>query len=171
MYKMYLVLGDWSKDGHNQSEKILVECNLPVEKIQQAYKDSCKLTGISFNINENFTGLKYDVKDYKNYDEYFDAQKRGLIATEYEDSSLNTHCLEQLKKFGFDLKIIYGDDYDTEDNEELYLDESSFTKLWFWFVKLSLPELQFIVVEDNIPVINGYWNKNLNVGFGYGLYS
>jgi hypothetical protein len=48
-----------------------------------------------------------------------------------------------------------------------------FTEIWIWFVKLSLPEntiLEKADVKDKIPVINGYWNKNLNVQFGYGLY-
>lgn len=26
------------------------------------------------------------------------------------------------------------------------------------------------IVEENYPCINGHWNDNLNVGFGYGLF-
>lgn len=33
-----LVLGDWSKDGHKQSEDFLFDCNYDVHKIRQAYK-------------------------------------------------------------------------------------------------------------------------------------
>ena len=40
-----LVLGDWSKDGHKQSEDFLFDCNYDVHKIRQAYKDSCKKLG------------------------------------------------------------------------------------------------------------------------------
>lgn len=43
-----LVLGDWSKDGHKQSEDFLFDCNYDVHKIRQAYKDSCKKLGITF---------------------------------------------------------------------------------------------------------------------------
>ena len=32
-----LVLGDWSKDGHKQSEDFLFDCNYDVHKIRQAY--------------------------------------------------------------------------------------------------------------------------------------
>ena len=44
-----LVLGDWSKDGHKQSEDFLFDCNYDVHKIRQAYKDSCKKLGVAFH--------------------------------------------------------------------------------------------------------------------------
>lgn len=50
-----LVLGDWSKDGHKQSEDFLFDCNYDVHKIRQAYKDSCKKLGITFNLGWKIT--------------------------------------------------------------------------------------------------------------------
>lgn len=171
-YKMYLVLGDWSKDGHNQSEKVLVETNQPVENIQQAYKDSCRLTGISFNINEDYTGIVTKREDYPNYDQYRAAVERRRVACEYQDSSLNAYAFQQLEKHGLTRKMLGEWNNSTyDDNEtEFSLSSESFTRLWMWFVKLSLPELEYTIPKDDIPVINGYWNKNLNAGFGYGLY-
>ncbi len=55
MNKMYLVLGDPSQDGHSQYDKVLFEVNKTLEEVQQAYKDSCKLTGISFNHSYDYT--------------------------------------------------------------------------------------------------------------------
>ena len=54
-----LVLGDWSKDGHKQSEDFLFDCNYDVHKIRQAYKDSCKKLGVAFHDEdyENCTNL------------------------------------------------------------------------------------------------------------------
>ena len=46
MRKVKLVIGDWSGDGHGQSEEFVFETNKTVEEIGQAYKDSCKLTGL-----------------------------------------------------------------------------------------------------------------------------
>ncbi len=169
---MYLVLGDWSDDGHGKYEKILVETNQPVEKIQQAYKDSCKLTGISFNHNDDFTGIKQTVADFQgDYTKYFKSQRERLIGSEYENYTLNKYCYDKLTSFGINLKEIF--EVDEENPEEVYIDTDSFPKLWFAFVKLSLPDLEYsIPVEnDSTPVINGYWNKNLNVQFGYGLFS
>jgi len=151
MNKMYLVLGDWSNDGHGQSDKILVEINKKIEEVQDAYKDSCKLTGISFNGNIDYTETK---RSWEIADQY-------KIAINYKESKLTNEVLEVLTKFKCPKEIL--ENY----NEEAY--EGTYIPLWFWFVKLSIPDLKYNINED-IPCINGYWNKNLNVGFGYGLY-
>jgi len=154
MYQMYLVLGDWSDDGHGKSDKILVNVNWAVKNVQDAYKASCKLTGISFNNGEDYTGLKRPFQIANNY----------KIAVEYEDSKLHENVLEVLEKFKCPTELI---EYY---KEEAY--DKNYIALWFWFVSLSLPGLEYTIDEkgDGIPCINGYWDKNLNVGFGYGLY-
>ena len=75
MERVKLTIGDWSQDGHNQYEEFVYESNKSVHEIRQAYKDSCKLTGISFNHNEDYTGLnlKWDHPEYNS----------RKIATEY----------------------------------------------------------------------------------------
>jgi len=154
MNKMYLVLGDWSDDGHGKSEKVLVEVNKTVEEVQNAYKDSCKLTGISFNGNE----------DYTETGRHWEIANKYRIAVEYEDYKLSDAVLEVLEKFKCPKEII--ENY----NEEAY--EGNYIPLWFWFIGLYLPDLDYKIIKegDGIPCINGYWDKNLNVGFGYGLY-
>ena len=155
MNKMYLVLGDWSEDGHNQSDKILVEVNKTVEEVQNAYKASCKLTGISFNNGEDYT------ESGRNYK----SAGRFHVAVEYEDSKLTPDVLDVLEKFKCHKEIV--ENY----NEEAY--EGNYIALWFWFVSLSLPNLNYKILNegDGIPCINGYWDKNLNAGLGYGLYT
>jgi hypothetical protein len=69
-------------------------------------------------------------------------------------------ALEILKQYGW-----------TKNNEDNYISEKDFVKLWIWFVKLANPAIELKIVKDDIPVINGYWDKELNVQFGYGLYS
>jgi len=154
MNKMYLVLGDWSEDGHGKSNKILIQVNKTVEEVQNAYKDSCKLTGISFNGNEDYTQINRLWVESSNY----------RIAVDYEEYKLTNEVKEVLKKFKCP-KEIY-ENY----NEEAY--DITYVALWFWFVSLSLPGLEYDINEDDdgIPCINGYWSKNLNVSFGYGLY-
>lgn len=167
MNKMYLVLGDWSDDGHGKHEKVLLQSNVDVSVIQQAYKDSCKLTSVSFNHNEDYTGLN---RSYEENDEY-------NIATEYERSGIPAKALKELIKHGFKEDIL--DKYDFEDWEENMNDgedlefDDLFTEIWIWFVKLSLPKdaiLKIANEEENIPNINGYYSDTLNVQFGYGLY-
>lgn len=150
-HRMYLVLGDYSGDGHKQFDKILVAANKTVEEIQQSYKDSCKLTGVSFDLNDNFTGLKRNFEEMLKYE----------ISTTYE-SGLHIHLetCEALSAHGMQIPhyILNGMSDEKED----------FTKLWFQFVTLSLKDLQYEVVEEDIPSINGC--GNLPVQFGYGLY-
>jgi len=153
MNKMYLVIGDWSDDGHGKYDKLLVRVNKSVEEVQNAYKTSCLLTGISFNGNDDFTGRKRTWRSVEKY----------LIATDYEQfGTLHDETKEILKEFNCPCIV---------DFEESASD--TFPDLWFWFVKLSLPDLEYEIVQekDTTPVINGYWDKNLNVQFGYGLYT
>ena len=155
MNRMYLVLGDWSDDGHGKSEKLLIESNKTVEEIQNAYKDSCKLTGISFNGDkEDYTETN---RGYMEVDKY-------RIAVEYEDFKLTDEVVEVLTKYDCPKELM-----------ENYIEEAyskTFTQLWFWFVSLSLPLVEYkkVLEVDSIPCINGYWSKNLNEQFGYGLY-
>ena len=165
---MYLVLGDWSGDGHGKYEKVLVESNVNVSLIQQAYKDSCKLTGVSFS-DENYTGKN---RDYPENEEY-------CIATEYERCGIPAKALTELLKHGFKEAFLENKKYDFKGwektlkaGDDLNYDDL-FVDIWIWFVKLSLPKdtiLQKVSSKEEIPVINGYWNKKLNVSFGYGLY-
>lgn len=164
--KVKLTIGDWSKDGHNQSEMFYYESNKTVEEIQQAYKDSCKLTGLSFNHNEDYTelGLKWGHPEY-------DLRK---ICTEYGDASINKFSADILLKYGIDVKE-YKDEEDN-DEDSYYVSLDKFPELVIAFIKLSLPDLVLTEASvmrteiNNLPAINGWWNKNLNVQFGYGLF-
>jgi len=149
MYKMYLVIGDWSGDGHSKYDKVLVHSNKRVEQIQKAYRDSCRLTGVSFHEGEI---------DYKTWEE----DRKFQISTEYESGlEISDEVKEALKKHGLEVK-----DCDDIENELEY-----FTKLWFDFVRLSLPDLKWQNAKDDIPCINGFWQEELNEIFGYGLYN
>lgn len=72
-----LTLGDWSKDGHEQYREFLFDCNYDIHKIRQAYKDSCKKLGISFNHNSDYTELGLRFRDERQ------------IWTEYEDENIS----------------------------------------------------------------------------------
>lgn len=175
MNLMKLNVGDWSKDGHNISEQVLLLCNKEVFQIQEAYKNSCKLVGLQFNNNEDYTEL---TRDIQGYDKYKKLQSLILL-NEYTNNYLNNYQIDLLSKYkGFSElfnEIVYFEDYyyHSEEDDKLYIDNSrNFTKLFMWFVGLSLDSLvwEFYEKEDNIPNINGYWDKNLNVTIGYGIF-
>lgn len=167
MNKVRLTIGDWSGDGHEVSEDFIFESNKNVEEIRQAYKDSCKLTGLSFNHNEDYTGLKLG----------YDTERQ--IATEYEECTISKLAVEILLKHGIDVWKDFAE-YELDfvpDDDDFYIEGSeNFVGIWIAFVKLSLPDL---IMEEasfkrselsSIPVINGWWNDSLNCQFGYGLY-
>jgi len=153
MNKFYLVLGDWSDDGHGKSDKILLKSNKSVTEIQNAYKQSCKSTTCSFNHNDDFTGIKRDYKESIKY----------CVCSEYQQTTLTPEIIKIFKKQNCPfLKKLENDDY--------IVSQEIFVKLLMWFISLSLPDFKCEEIEDDIPVLNGYWDNNLNVQFGYGLY-
>jgi len=161
--RFYFVLGDWSDDGHGKTDKILIESSHPVEDVKNAYKKSCKLTGISFNHNDDFTGIKRDLHEEKLY----------RVCTEYEQSQLSEEifkCFLKLHKDGHPCEILKQMEKNKK-RDGLYLNKETFIDLFFWFVSLSLKDFKYKKIEHEYPVLNGYWDKKLNVQFGYGLYS
>lgn len=166
MTKTILVLGDWSDDGHGQSDVFGFEVNKTVEEIQEAYKQSCKLTGLSFNHNEDYTEQFYDWEIKNNYyaaTQYLCPFIRQLFYDKCEE--LDCPLLSKFVQRRYRCDTVYA--FDENDSFKHFMD------LWWWFVKLSLPDLEHEHCDSvpmDSPVINGYWNKGLNVQFGYGLY-
>ena len=155
MTRLDVVLGDWSVDGHGKSEKYPILVNMPTEDIQNAYKASCKKLGISFNHNEDFTETKRNYQEAEKY----------RICCEYENNLVHKEVMTILAQHHCDLveEICENDGY---------IDKDLFVMLLMWFIQQSLPDLKWEKVQEKnqIPVLNGYWDKNLNVQFGYGLY-
>jgi hypothetical protein len=156
-FQFYIVLGDWSSDGHGKSEKILIESNTPVSELQQAYKKSCKKTGISFH--HDYPRLKAEKIE---------------ICTKYEESQMTDQIYHALKKINCPFDDLdfdgIGDDKITDENfDEIYFNSDSFLNLLMWFIGLSI-EFEWQKVKESIPCFNGYWQKELNIQIGYGLY-
>lgn len=154
LYK--LVLGDWSCDGHEKSIDVLFECNYDVHKIRQAYKDSCKKLGITFNHNKDYTGLNLENGDVR------------MIWTEYDDNLISNAAFNILNG----LNCFDGIDYVKCDGGYVIYDFGECAKLIMNFIALSMPE-DFIyqLFDLDTETINGYWNDELNEQFGYGLFS
>lgn len=157
-----LALGDWSEDGHGISKDILVDCNCNnVVDIQNAYKESCKKLGIQFDDDKDYSekGYKYHVPH--------------LIWTDYQDNDMSAIAYDILNKAGcFDGIDIEEDDdgrYHIESIKGCVLEEHA--KVIMNFIALSMPEnFSYQIVKEDYPYINGHWDGNLNIGFGYGLF-
>lgn len=149
--KMYLTIGDWSGDGHSKYNKVLIKCNKTVDEIRQAYKDSVKLTGIAF--------------DHRTPD------ARIRLFTKYEDCIISYENIKILKSHGcLTDEIINTFEDGVDEYGTLQIVPDDFPRLFFSFIMLSIPDLIWSKIYDDIPSINGFYNKDLNVQFGYGLY-
>lgn len=152
-----LVLGDWSKESHGISKNILVDCNCnSVTDIQNAYKASCKKLGVQFNDDEDYTG-----KHLPFYDPH-------LIWTTYCEGDMSKTAYDILDKAGCLNRI------DVKENDKSLYDIDTLEEcasVIMNFIALSMPEgFAYKIIQENYPCINGYWNNNLNVQFGYGLF-
>ena len=166
--KVKLTIGDWSQDGHNQYDEFVYSSNKTVQEIQQAYKNSCKLTGLSFNHSEDYTGLNLTW----DHPERNDRQ----IAVEYESYTISKLAESILLTHGIDVWEGYEDAYDKKEDMAPIDGEEHFITILLDFIKLSLPDL---ILEESsfkkselrtMDAINGWWNTELNHQFGYGLY-
>lgn len=139
MHKFKIVLGDWSCDGHCIKEEYIISCNYDETEVKKAYQRSKK---------------KYKVT--------FDSYEDLAIAVEYQNSTISPKVEEILKSAGIDLRKDW-DWYEEDPEEELYLETESFLELFFDYVKLSLPDIEYKIVSEDIP--------NLGLSMGYGLFS
>lgn len=151
-----LTLGDWSGDGHEEYREFLFDCNYDIHKIRQAYKDSCKKLGISFNHNTDYTELGLHFRDERQ------------IWTEYEDGNISEFAFNILKTAG----CLDNIDYYEEDGECFIEECSECASLIMNFIALSMPsDFEYKPVEEvKYEAINGWWNDELNEQFGYGLF-
>ncbi len=161
MRKVRLTIGDWSNDGHEKSEYFIYSVNKDVTELREAYKNSCKLTGVQFNHSENYTGLA-------------ELDEKMCICVQYEENQPSKKAVDALKAHGIDVDK-YFDDIDEEEGTGSFNPEG-LAEVIMEFIKLSIPDLQFEEASfkkskvNRIPPINGWWIDELNVSFGYGLF-
>lgn len=150
-----LELGDWSGDGHKISESFLFDCNYDIHKIRQAYKDSCKKLGITFNYNEDYTGLGLG----------YGSERQ--VWTEYREPSISETAFDILNEAG----CLDGIDSYKEDDAYYIEDTQDCAKLIMKFIALSMPEdFRYKLTQNpKVESINS-WNEELNQQFGYGLF-
>lgn len=160
-------VGDWSNDGHNQSQDFYVYCNYPAEMMRQAYKDTCKKIGLQLNHNTNYTGI--DGLGYRTW--------RNLL-TEYEESRISEEAVEILLNHGFKFKEseLSNDEFEYHDGQFMAISSASAStdtvfNLFMWFISYSMPEdFEWEELDLTAEPIVGYWCEGLNQQIGYGVF-
>jgi hypothetical protein len=141
-YLYNLVIGDWSKDGHNQSEEVLISGNKSKKEVMDSYLKTCKKLAVQLHDN------------------------KGELC-DYESRILSPEAADILLAAGCPLKDILEE---TESNSFYCAGPAAFVPLFFWFVKKSLPDFKYELVPKH-EHLNGWWDKDYNFSLGYGLFN
>ena len=142
-YKFKIEIGDPSKDGHNQSENRIINSNKTIEEVREAYDKSCLLTGLVFTSNKDII-VNNEKLNWQN-NEYSDRS----ICTEYESYDTSELAQAILEEYGIENPVIDGD-------------IDSLVDIFLEFIKLSLPDFEYNIIQDDIP--------SLGLTIGYGLF-
>lgn len=125
MYNINLTVGDWSEDGHNQSDSFPITSNLNAKQFEAAFKKGSKIIG-------------------------FDLTK---LCTDYEDDTFPEYCKNQITK-NIDCSKLNGpggyDYWNEEDGIEDGLYPDFYAALYLHIAKLGNPKLEaeFIKLEE-----------------------
>jgi len=140
-------VGDWSKDGHNQSDRYIFKATHSREDIVKAYLETCEKLGIRLHKESN----EWNVPN--------------AFFCQYEDDSMSEEEIEGLEEKGLDLSFL--------DKEEIWQGMLQFTpidvfEMFMSMVKFSIPEFRHEELDP--PCINGWWNEDFNYQIGYGVF-
>jgi hypothetical protein len=125
-----LVLGDWSGDGHKQSDKISIKSNLTDKEILKAYKAGSKKVGFDL-INE--------------------------VCSEYEDNRVSVEKVKALAEAGITNKMLCVDVNDEDDEDTTWsMWTDSYTELFLLIVKLGNKDFKYEYANSPSIDIGGY---------------
>ena len=143
-YTFKIHIGDWSNDGHNQSESFVIESTKPNNEVQVAFKTAGEKIGVIEN-------------------------NRLVIADEYEDYRLSSKHADMLTNAGVEFDDLLYNDGTWEEPDYMFEDVDSMVHLLMRIAQTEL-NFEYKIVSENIPNFNGYWG-DLNMSFGYGLFN
>ncbi len=126
-HSITLTLGDWSHDGHSQTEVITVKCNVDKKDLEKAYKKGTKKVG--FDLTED-------------------------VCADYEDGSVSDEVIEKLRDAGIKPED-FAEKGDADDEGwSLAYDYEAFAGLWMRIAQLGDPDLKYEVAPTNPNNIN-----------------
>jgi len=164
MKEFKFAIGDWSGDGHEKTDNVHFKSNKTADEIRKAYWDSCIHTSIAFH-NQDLT--TFDAYNRMSKDIPVEKIKFRLLHN-YEDTLIPAAAMKILYANGLSNKLF--EDGPNEGGDQYIMNAEELSELLLWFISISLDDFEYKVIKDEVESINGFWNKNLNVGFGYGLY-
>lgn len=121
-HKIDLIVGDWSRDGHEKSEVVKIKSNLTLEELQAAYKDGSKLIGVDLIKN---------------------------VCKDYEDNKIPKEICEKILKSLAALNLKSSLEWFEEDLEEdVWIYESEWAYVILDVCRIGCPNFEWEEVED-----------------------
>lgn len=144
-----LPVGDWSDDGHGKCTEYMYSVNKTRDEITKAYHKTSELLNMTFDTNDGW-GVKTQ------------------LLCDYQDGKLSADVVKTLLEKGFSFKRF--DDFDKDDLERsVWVYPEEVPDLFFEFVKISLPDLEYQPVPEKKNYLIG-WNTELSFHLGYGVF-
>jgi len=135
----WLVIGDWSNDGHNHKEFISLSCTHDEGAVKRAYIDACKKGNVSLHEE---SGCQ-------------------VICCDYEDCKIAPEALQALADLGVNTELL----------EAAYVSPHDIVTIFAEMVKTQINNFEYKVDESfRPPTLNGFWSKDFNHQFGYGVF-
>jgi hypothetical protein len=150
MKEVRIVIGDWSKDGHNKMEFFTFQCSHEEKDIKKAYKAAIKKCKVSLHDDGG--------------------RLRNAVCCNYEDSIIPADKLRSLKELGVNFDFRESKFHKNDAGEdEMSCNPQDIANLFFAIVKTQIPGFEYKLVKEKNP-INGFWSKDFNFSFGYGCF-
>lgn len=174
-YDGIITTGDWSQDGHNRYNIFRYKATHSIVEQQNAYIKSVNDIGLSFNHQL--------------------AQGIDCICTRWKNNFINPYHMSIFKKYTNIENTKFGNNgpcgfaINEYDNGSFHEEDiSHFAEFILWFISLSIPDFKYTKLKTTLHynyerdvellsrnkeisnILNGWWNKKLNVQFGYGCY-
>lgn len=132
-YIVELEMGDWSGDGHSQTQSLHIRTNLTAKQIETAFKKGAKKVGLDIT----------------------------KCCKDYEDGNLTKEQLEVLKKAGWDPENCWNYNYAKEndqldDEESFGISTDEFADIYIFTVQQGNPLFQHEELEAERIDIGGY---------------
>lgn len=123
-----IVIGDWSHDGHSQTDETMYQMNVSAEGLKTAFDAGTKIVGFD---------LTKECRDYE--DCILSKDACGKVKEHFQDSDIATWIIEN------------------EANEEdFYVETEMFAEIYLLIAELGNPELTYSLVNCEDVRIGGY---------------
>ncbi len=124
MHIITLIVGDWSHDGHEETDSFVYESSLSQKELEAAYTAGSKILGFDLSAD---------------------------VCKDYEDSNISRKHVDMLTAHGIECE---GYEEYHPGNDSVLLEPELFADLYLQICKLGSPTFVYNPVPSNVTCIN-----------------